>query len=178
MENMKNTNIATASEPNPDFFLPLFLMEEEEPEGRFTIITSSLCEPNPHGIGAWAFVVFSPDGDMLDMDLDDIGSGEHVTNIVADYAAVIQALIWTASCEPEEPIEILTASKIVANQISGEFACNQPHLRQYRDDAVELLRQTNAVVGWVRKSETGVADVLARLAYLQAKRRQEEGEDD
>lgn len=178
MQQMKRIEVEAAPELHNDSFLSLFLAEDAEPQEHITITTSGQCEPNPHGIGAWGFVVYCPHGDMIDVDMDDIGSGENVTNNVTEYVAVICALLWAATYAPDESVEVRTASKTVANQINGEFACKQPHLKELKDDAVELLKQTKAVVRWVSKKETLVADLLAKFAYLRAKHDYAEGEDD
>jgi ribonuclease HI len=178
MENMNDLEIEMAFAPSADDLLTFSNVEEDKPEEGYIIITDGLCEPNPHGIGTWAVVIFCPHGNLLEQHFDDIGSGEHVTNNVAEYVAVINALIWTVECAPDEPVEIRTDSQLVANQINGKWACNKQHLRELRDDAVELLRQSNAVIRWVPKAETQVADLLTKLAYIKAKREQDEGDND
>lgn len=90
----------------------------------------------------------------------------------------MNALIWAVECAPEDPVEIRTDSQLVAKQVNGEWSCNKPHLRELRDDAITLLRLSKAVVRWVPRAEVKVADTLTKLAYIQAKRKQEEGGDD
>lgn len=175
MENLKNTQIemafttSTLHTPSP---------EDKKAGGKFTIYADGACNPNPHGIGCWAYVVYDAEGNQIAQDYGDIGRGEGVTNNVAEYHAVIEGLKKALEFPCESEVLVHTDSQLVVNQLNGKFACNPPHLKMLLDELRELVCLTNAVLEWVPREKNQVADYHTRLAYIQAKRRYEGGGND
>ena len=178
METEKNMKPEQALAPYVNNLLPLSQTEDDEPKAEYIIITSGFCKPNPHGIGAWGAAIFDDNGKLLSVHYGSIGSGEGVTNMAAAYVAVLNALGWAAESAPYHLVEILTDSELVAKQVSGEWSCNEPHLKELRDEAVKLFEQSMAFVRWAPKAETEIAALLAKLGFLIAKRELERGGDD
>ena len=178
MANSISEHTEQALLPDDNNLLPFVQTEDDELEEGITIIAGGLCEPNPGGIATWGFAVFCLHGNLSALYAGVIGSGENITNNVAEYAGVLQALDYTVDCFPDAPVEILTDSELVACQINGKRACKKPHLKVLRDHAVDLLKQSKAVVRWVPKAETHVVRALNELAYHEVKRERDGGDDE
>jgi ribonuclease HI len=153
---------------------------------KLTIFADGLTEPvNPNGYGCCAFVVFEGDvsGRAEAKRPDPIHSahaciarpGDKVTNNVCEYRSVRAALRWVVAnahkAAKDRDVEIRTDSQLVVNQVVGSWQCNADHLRVFRDECREMIRQLNGKVSlvWVRRDENDVADALTRLAYEKAR---------
>src|SRR5690242_18266898 len=92
-----------------------------------------LCEPNPGGIACWAWIAYSPKGNRLREAYGTLGRGAGMTNNLAEYAAVLEALRYTRSrltilAEREMGVVIYSDSQLIINQINGIWAVNKPEL--------------------------------------------------
>ena len=164
--------------PNVNGLLTPVHADDSEREDVFTIITDGFCKPNPHGIGVWANVIYCAHGDLFDLEADDIGSGDGITNNSADYVAVLKAFAWAVEFAPDVPVAILTNSELVANQVNGKATCKEPHLKALLEETLKLRKQSKASVRRVSKSDTEVASSLAKFAFELAKRESERGGND
>ena len=91
-----------------------------------------------------------------------------MTNNVAEYEAVLQALRWAKenhfiSCR------FRTDSQLVVNQIRGLWRLNAEHLKGMNSEARELLAITKSTIEWVPKEQNVSADKLSRIAYSHAR---------
>ncbi len=98
---------------------------------------------NP-GPAACAFVVYT----------DPAGAGEvrekrgkylgEVTNNVAEYSAVVEALMWLKEHQKDvEKVEFFLDSKLVVNQLNGKFKIKEPRLREL----LMAVRELEAKIG-------------------------------
>lgn len=156
---------------------PASIQPNGEGEAELIIECGDLCEPNPGGLGAWALAILCPHRTLIDLYFDDTGISNENTNNVLAYIAVINALIWTAECAADVPVEIRSSSQLVVNQVNGKWQCHSENLESLYETAVELVQQTRVVLRWIPFRENQTANLLAQVAYIQA-RREKEGEDD
>lgn len=151
---------------------------------KVVVFCDGLTEPiNPNGYGCCAFVVFVGDvsgrrGAKRPDPLHAVHAciarpGENVTNNICEYRAVRGALRWLIENRHKQlkdctEIEIRTDSQLVVNQVNGRWNVNAQHLRVFRDDCAQMLRQIGARLVWVPRDENDVADALTRIAYQKA----------
>lgn len=154
---------------------------------KVTIFCDGLTEPvNPNGYGCVAFVAFAGEvsgrkyanrPEPIHQSYACIARpGMNVTNNVCEYRAVRGALRWLVSNTHKslkdcDEIEIRTDSQLVVKQVAGDWATNADHLRVFRDECRELLKQIkiNTRLIWIPREENDVADALTRVAYKQAR---------
>lgn len=125
----------------------------------YTIYADGLCEPNP-GVGTWAFIAFDSTGREIAKDSGSAGAG--VTNNVAEYRAVIEALVWCHEMDTDSVL-ILTDSQLVVNQLNGSWQVKSENIRSWYDNAKDLI-EPHVKIEWV-KGVDNKADELTRTAY-------------
>jgi ribonuclease HI len=136
-----------------------------------TVYADGLCEPNPNGIGCWGWVAFDAEGRRVAYGSGCAGSGEGMTNNVAEFRAIIEALRWIQTNEPETQVELLSDSQIAVRQILGEYACHKAHLRELRDEALGLVARAKVKLRWIPREQNSEADALSQQAYRVATRK-------
>lgn len=130
------------------------------------------CEPqNPGGWATWAWVAYV-DGREVNRAYGCLGRGAGMSNNVAEYRAVLEAL--RRAKRKGVSINLRTDSQLVVKQVLGEWAVKAAHLQAFRQEAATLLRDTRSVMAWVPREENARADALSKLAYRQA-RKEESG---
>lgn len=101
---------------------------------RVSLYFDGACEPvNPGGVATWGFVIKDEDGDVLDAGHGVVGEGESMTNNVAEYCALGHGLKAVAKLGGVGHLTIYGDSKLVVNQVMGEWQCNKPHLARLRN---------------------------------------------
>jgi ribonuclease HI len=139
-----------------------------------------LCEPtNPGGWACWAWLARSPKGNRLKEAYGCLGNGPEMTNNRAEYAAVLNALRYTASrldmlAEREMGVTVYSDSQLIINQIRGIYRVNHPHLADLRADVVSLAnnfidRGVRIGFEWIPREQNADADALTRKAYQDAR---------
>jgi len=130
------------------------------------IFADGCCEPNPGGITGWGFAVFDGDRTEIADRRGNCGFGQGMTNNVAEYRAVKEALLWVIEhTEVKGIVEIKTDSQLVLKQVSGEWNANVTHLEELRDEIRALKAQAQRVkLGWIQGIKNVEADALSRLA--------------
>jgi ribonuclease HI len=150
---------------------------------RITFYCDGACEPcNPSGIGVSAAIAFEGDvrgaagaqrPEPLIAKYAEIGRGAGMTNNRAEYAAVRWALRWSVKNIAHCEIVVFTDSQLVVRQINGEWACNKDHLRIFRDECRELIKELPYFrLEWVRRELNDVADELTKRGYAEAIQRE------
>lgn len=85
---------------------------------------------------------------------------EKQTNNSGEYNAVILAL-ETALSLGSKQAEILTDSRLVVEQVYGNWACHKPHLEKLRKKVWGLLAQIpQATIKWIPREENLAGKVL------------------
>jgi len=128
---------------------------------KYTIYADGLCEPNP-GKASWGFSVYN--GTEL-LHCKSGFMGDNNTNNMAEYRAVIEALVYCHE-DDENEYEILTDSQLVVKQLNGEWQVKSEKLWSWYDNAKDLMVD-HATIGWVKGIDNR-ADELTRLAYAEA----------
>lgn len=125
-----------------------------------SIYVDGICEPNP-GHACWAWLA-KIDGEVVAKDFGYIGPRS--TNNVAEYYAAGFALKWLKEQSEEFIVNFYSDSKLVLNQISGEWACNKEQLAKLRDRCRDLLEGLSINMFWISGAQNP-ADALTREAY-------------
>lgn len=145
-----------------------------------TIQCDGLCEPrNPGGWACWAWLARSPKGAILQSASGCLGHGPEMTNNRAEYAAVIEALIYAGGrldllAERGLGLVVQSDSQLVINQITGAYRINQAHLATLRQHIVQLEgrfvdRGISLTFTWIPREQNTDADALTRKAYREAR---------
>jgi ribonuclease HI len=126
-----------------------------------------LCEPiNPGGAATFGYVI-RDDGAVLARKSGIVGKGSAMSNNVAEYAALCEALEFLLKKRRENsPIELRSDSALVVNQMSGKWKFRKGLYREKYQEAVRLSAQFNDLkFRWVPREENEEADELSREAY-------------
>lgn len=122
------------------------------------IYTDGACSgnPGPMGIGIAIY-----DGERLLKKISKpIGKG---TNNIAEYTAV-KVAIEEAKAMGAKGVEIRTDSRLVVQQLRGEFRIKVPHLRAIKGEIDTLSKDMEIHYVWVEREQNKVADKLSKDA--------------
>lgn len=130
------------------------------------------CEPtNPGGVATWGYVVHGPD-DFYYESYAVIGEGEGMTNNIAEYTALLEAIKYGKTCLNNNDFILRGDSKLVINQVSGLWKLKSENLRELYTlcmDMLEALRDrgTKVELEWVPREQNEEADEQSKKAYLE-----------
>lgn len=85
----------------------------------------------------------------------------HKTNNQAEYLALLIGLILVKSKIGDEPLQIISDSLLLVNQVAGIYQVKNPQLRILHHKIVELLKTTNYTIKHVLRAQNQHADALA-----------------
>lgn len=128
------------------------------------------CEPvNPGGNMTWAFIV-TADGLPPLTGSGFIEAAPENTNNVAEWLSLFYAISTIAESRllSRARLVIRGDSKLVINQLTGDWRCNAPRLAKARDQVLALLRCRQWSAEWVPREQNERADALGREAYFRA----------
>ena len=115
---------------------------------------------NP-GLAAVAAVATDPDGEVLTELSETIGEA---TNNVAEYRALLLAIKLAKQLGADE-VEFVGDSKLIVEQVRGNWKVKQEHLRPLRAETVKALEQLPKwSIRHVRRDENTRADELLNEA--------------
>ena len=115
---------------------------------------------NPGEAGA-GVIIRSASGEVLDRIARYLG---HATNNTAEYQALLVALARAREAGAER-LRVRSDSELLVNQVNGRYKTRQPHLQQFLQEAIRLMRDIPRVdVMHVRRELNGDADALANQA--------------
>lgn len=134
------------------------------------VFIDGLAEPRNPGVGTYGLVAYR-DGKRL---LEEHGLvGEEVTNNQAEYEGLLRALTLVRPYSEEEVV-IKSDSKLVVNQMSGEWKVKKGEYVAKYGEARRLREGFRSLTFvWVPREQNAEADALSRVAYSEylAKRR-------
>ena len=133
-----------------------------------TAHVDGLCEPNRYnGVATYGAVIRKETGELVYMSSGMIGEGNDMSNQVAEYVAVIEALRALAGkLMTDEEIVVYTDSQLVANQMSGIWKAAHGKYMPYFFEAQRMaLSFKNLKFQWIPREENKEADKMSRLAY-------------
>ena len=109
-------------------------------EKSLTIFFDGLCEPqNPGGVACCGWVIKGAAG-VIAEGADFICQGPGATNNVAEYSGLGKALAFLVDNGWHgETLAIFGDSKLVIEQVSGNWKINKPHLQKLVDRVRQLL---------------------------------------
>ncbi len=92
--------------------------------------------------------------------------GENVTNNFAEYSGLVAALRELLRRGAVEDITVKSDSKLLVNQMRGEWKRRKGgYLEKYKEASELTEKFARLSFQWVRREENKEADNLSRLAY-------------
>jgi ribonuclease HI len=115
------------------------------------------------GRGIGAFIIKNSNGMLIAKDTVDLGPEINTSNR-SEYVAVKAALAKLIELKlTEECITLHSDSQLVLNQITDEWACNDPYLSKIRDDIWILMEDFDSLsFEWVSRDLNTEADLLSK----------------
>jgi len=131
---------------------------------RLTIFTDGASRGNP-GPASYGFVILDEEGKLIYKKGEYIG---HATNNVAEYTAVWEALKYTKKLmigKKHSEIKLFADSKLVAEQLSGNYRIKAEHLKPIIEKIKILSIELGGVIySHVPRSQNILADGMANQA--------------
>lgn len=138
------------------------------------------CEPiNPGGTASYGWLV-KRDNEILKKEGKIIGSGQGMTNNVAEYTGLMRALEALPKLGIKKgKIKIYGDSNLVCNHVSKKWGWNKqktnwvphkdkPHLKELLDKVLTLLENYNYNIEWISQARNKEADYLSRNILIEA----------
>jgi len=126
---------------------------------------SSKGNPGPAQCG-WAVL---DDHDNI-VDHDSRKAGEDRTNNVAEYMGIIELFKYLITSSNINTIEIFGDSKLIIEQIKGNWRCKSENIKPYFIHATKLFVYLssfkNITLTWVPRAQNTIADKLAQEGVL------------
>ena len=132
-----------------------------------------LCEPvNPGGTATYGYVIRNDGGRDIDRKSGIVGKGSGMSNNVAEYAALCEALRFLVKEKMTRlPIEIRSDSRLVVNQMKGKWKFRKGLYACKYSEAKDLTAQFDIITfRWIPREENKDADALSREAYSEARK--------
>ncbi len=104
------------------------------------IFTDGASRGNP-GPAACAFVIKNDDNTMLASSVCYLGI---TTNNVAEYTAIIQALMWAIENDAHV-VQVFSDSELVIRQLTGVYRIYKPHLKSLFDEIMKLTSHFSSI---------------------------------
>jgi ribonuclease HI len=141
--------------------------QAESAQPPITVYFDGLCEPrNPGGIAAYGFLVYQGESKVYEK-WGVIGEGAAMSNNVAEYYAVCEALSWLLNNGYHNTkITVRGDSQLVVNQLGGWWGVRGGLYYQYYVKAKKYLDLfADVKFEWVPRERNKEADELTRRAY-------------
>ncbi len=131
------------------------------------------CEPfNPGGTASYGWVI-KKDNKIIKEGSGIVGTGEGMTNNIAEYSALIKGLEEFLILNLKEKLLIKGDSNMVINMINGRWGWNKkrsiwqphqkmPHLKELLDKALQQLNKIDYEAQWIPREENKEADALSK----------------
>lgn len=131
-----------------------------------TVWFDGACEPyNPGGHGTWGFVV-ERDGETIAEERGYIGQGDGITNNVAEYTALIEALEYVRDELDADTVHVHGDSQLAIRQLTGRYNVNSSRLQPLWHEAQQLAGKFDTVhYQWVPREQNEDADALSKQEY-------------
>lgn len=125
-----------------------------------------MCEPvNPGGTACYAYII-KRSWKVIDKDYGIIGTGAEMTNNVAEYTALIQAMQKVKSLGLDnEKIVVRSDSRLVAEGMSKNWKIKAPRVLPLYTMAKMLASNMDITFEWIPREQNEETDGLCRLAY-------------
>jgi ribonuclease HI len=133
-----------------------------------TVWFDGACEPrNPGGHGTYGIVIEDDEGTTLATDRGYIGEGDSVTNNVAEYTGLIEALEYVHNRNPDAHVTVHGDSQLAIRQMTGRYRVRSDRLRPLWQKAQTLARNLDVSFEWIPREQNEHADSLSRREYYE-----------
>jgi len=124
---------------------------------------------NPGGTATFGYAIRQDDA-VLTRSSGTVGSGPAMSNNVAEYAALCEALEFLLKRKLEvSPIEVRSDSRLVVYQMRGEWRSRKGLYHEKYLEAKRLIAHfSNLRFRWIPREQNEEADGLSREAYRRA----------
>jgi len=132
-----------------------------------TVFTDGLCEPkNPGGVATYGYVIYR-NGLKIDEKAGAVGEGPSMSNNVAEYAALCEALKSLSAKElNSQEITVQSDSRLLVNQMNNSWKPRKGLYLHNCREATELKQDfTKLSFKWIPREENSEADRLSRRAF-------------
>lgn len=130
------------------------------------IYFDGLCEPvNPGGTATFGFVI-TRNGEQIAEGSGLVGKGEGMTNNVAEYEAILNAIMRFKELGLNESLLIKGDSNLVIKQLSGKWKIKSDTAKKYVPLIKEALQGFEYQFEWIEREQNTLADRLTRQAYF------------
>ena len=128
-----------------------------------------LCEPNPGGIATYGWIIRDIEGNLIEQAGAVVRRGPGATNNLAEYSALGKALLYLIDSHWVGNLTMYGDSKLVVEQVNGNWQCRKDHIRRLRDRVREHLdvvcSKHKWSISWIPREENDAADALSKRAY-------------
>ena len=135
------------------------------------IFFDGLCEPaykggkrNPEGVATYGYIIYR-DWKVIAKGYSAIGEGKGMTNNVAEFSALEEAVKWLREQGIEDEMRIKGDSMLVINQMKGEWQVKSDTSKKFVPLIRDLLKDRKVKFTWIPRDENEAADALSRIAY-------------
>lgn len=133
------------------------------------VFIDGACEPvNPKGTASYGLVI-KKEGQYILKGYHIVGSGEGMSNNVAEYSALLACLKWFQTQKDiKDEIVIKGDSQLVIKQMSGEWGSNGGLYQDVYKQCLELVNKLNLNIRfeWIPREQNIEADELSKLALI------------
>jgi ribonuclease HI len=138
---------------------------------RIVVYVDGLCEPvNPGGTATFGYLIRDESANVLARKSGIVGEGRAMSNNVAEYAALCEALEFLLKKHHESTvIEVRSDSALVVNQMREKWKFRRGLYGDKYQKAKSLRDKfANLTFRWVPREHNEEADGLSREAYKMA----------
>ena len=120
------------------------------------------CRPNP-GRGAYGYILYDNRGRVIQR--QNGSAGENVTNNIAEYIAVLEALKAAKNMNIKN-LAVFSDSQIIVKQLNGDYNVYEPRLQVLHREAMDLMHAFEKVAFvHIRRSQNRLADALTNQYF-------------
>jgi ribonuclease HI len=133
-----------------------------------TIYFDGLCRPrNPGGVATFGYVIYQ-DGKKVKSGYGVVGSGDGMTNNVAEYSALKHAAEWVRGNCIDNDLMIKGDSQLVIHQMNGIWQVKSETSKKFVPEIHRLLEGRKTKFVWIPRGQNAEADQLSNVAYSQS----------
>jgi ribonuclease HI len=135
-----------------------------------TVYFDGACEPtNPGGVATYGYIIYK-NNECIKQGYGVVGEGSGMTNNVAEYTALLEALQWIKSNNMDKFfIDAKGDSMLVINQVNGAWSIKSNTSKQFVQQIKDLIKGKDIKLSWVPREQNKEADRLSRFAYKKYK---------
>lgn len=140
------------------------MQQKQENISKIKLFTDGGARSNPGDAGiGFVVIAVTPDAEII---LKKCGNYIGVaTNNQAEYQALEEGIKWLLDADILKPLEIFMDSKLIVNQIQGNFKVKNQELKKHWINAHNLLKRLPSFnISYIPREQNTEADYLVNLA--------------